>query len=103
MGQGEIWVEKVKIKTSRLNNIEDLKAEHTPVALILDYIQNVSSDEDTLKELLAEFQDIQHALPYELRNSEEGFDFTDTDVIKKRIQDVEDLILYYLTEMEVEA
>ena len=41
VGHGEIWVEKVKIKTSRLNNIEDLKAQHTPVAIILDYIQNV--------------------------------------------------------------
>lgn len=103
VGLGEIWVEKVKIKTSRLNNIDDLKAEHTPVAIILDYIQNVTSDEETLKELLAEFHDIQHALPFELRNSEEGFDFTDTELIKKRIQDIEDLILYYLTEMEVEG
>lgn len=103
VGQGDIWVEKVKIKTSRLNNIDDLKSEHTPVAIILDYIQNVASDEGILKELLAEFQDIQHALPYELRNGDEGFDFNDTDVIKKRIQDVEDLILYYLTEIGVEA
>ena len=103
VGHGDIWVEKVKIKTSRLNNIDDLKSEHTPVAIILDYIQNVASDEGILKELLAEFQDIQHALPYELRNGDEGFDFNDTDVIKKRIQDVEDLILYYLTEIGVEA
>ena len=103
VGLGDIWVEKVKIKTTRINNIEELKAEHTPVAVILDYIQHVASDEETLKELLAEFQDIQHALPYELRNGEEGFDFTDTDVLKKRIEDVEDLILYYLTEMEVEG
>ena len=103
VGLGDIWIEKVKIKTSRLHNIEELKAEHTPVAIILDYIQNVASDEDTLQELLAEFKDIQQALPYELRNGEDGFDFNETDVIKKRIQDVEDLILYYLTEIEVKA
>lgn len=103
VGRGDIWVEKVKIATLRLNNVDELKTQHTPVAIILDYIQDVATDDDTLKELLSEFQDIQHALPYELRNNEEGFDFNNTEVIKKRIQDVEDLILYYLTEMEVEA
>ena len=103
VGLGDIWIEKVKMETSRINDVEELKTQHTPVAMILDYIQEVATDEDTLQELLSEFQDLHHALPYESRNSEEGFDFNDTELIKTRIQDVEELILYYLTEMEVEA
>lgn len=103
VGLGDIWIEKVKIVTSRLINVEELKAEHTPVAFILDYIKDVALDDETLKELLSEFQDIQQALPYELRNSGAEDDFNDSDMIKKRLGHVEDLILYYLTKAEVEA
>lgn len=103
VGLGDVWVEKVKIETSRMINIEELKEQHTPIAAILDFIKVVGIDEDILNELLEEFQDIQQALPFEMRNGEEGFNFNDTDVIKKRLTDVEDLILYFLTKTEVNA
>lgn len=103
VGLGDVWVEKVKIETSRMINIEELKEQHTPIAVILDFIKDVGMDEEMLKELLLEFQDIQQALPFELRIGEDGFNFNETDVIKKRLSDVEDLILYYLTKTEVKA
>ncbi|WP_102349134.1 metallophosphoesterase family protein [Bacillus sp. Marseille-P3661] len=103
VGAGDIWVEKVKIETSRFINIDELKAQHTPVAVILDYIKTVSEDDVTLSELLSEFQDIQTVLPYELRQGEDGLDLSDVEFIKMRINEVEDLILYYLTKTEVEV
>lgn len=101
VGMGDIWVEKVKIETSHFINIEELKTQHTPIAAILDYINNLEDDEEIIKELLAEFEDIQQALPYELKA--ENYDFTNTNAIKNRLADVEDLILYYLTKSGVEA
>jgi DNA repair protein SbcD/Mre11 len=103
VGLGDVWVEKVKIETSRMINIEELKEQHTPIAVILDFIKDVGNDDDRLRELLIEFQDIHQALPFEIRNGEEGINFNDTDIIKKRLTDVEDLILYYLTKTEVNA
>jgi DNA repair protein SbcD/Mre11 len=103
VGLGDVWVEKVKIETARKINIEELKEQHTPIAVILDFIKDVGLDEDMLKELLIEFQDIQQALPFEMRNGEDGFNFNETDIIKKRLTDVEDLILYFLTKTEVNA
>jgi DNA repair exonuclease SbcCD nuclease subunit len=103
VGLGDVWVEKVKIETSRMINIEELKEQHTPIAVILDFIKDVGNDDDRLSELLIEFQDIHQALPFEIRNGEEGINFNDTDIIKKRLTDVEDLILYYLTKTEVNA
>lgn len=100
---GDVWVEKVKIETTRMINIEELKEQHTPIAVILDFIKDVGMDEDMLRELLIEFQDIQQSLPFEMRNGEEGFNFNNTDVIKNRLTDVEDLILYFLTKTEVNA
>jgi DNA repair protein SbcD/Mre11 len=103
VGLGDVWVEKVKIETTRMINIDELKEQHTPIAVILDFIKDVGMDEDMLRELLIEFQDIQQSLPFEMRNGEEGFNFNNTDVIKKRLTDVEDLILYFLTKTEVNA
>jgi DNA repair protein SbcD/Mre11 len=100
VGLGDIWVEKVKIETSRKLNINELKEQHTPIGIILDFIKESANNEDLQKSLLAEFQDLQLSLPYELRNGE-GFDFNDPDFIQSRLQDVEDLILYYLTRSEV--
>ena len=103
VGNGDIWIEKVKIETSRQNNLEDLLSQNTPIATILEFIHQSGQDEEILQELVAQFQDIQHALPFEIRNGDDGFDFSDAQFIKERFQNVEDLILYYLSETEVEA
>ena len=103
VGNGDIWIEKVKIETTRQNNLEDLLSQNTPIATILEFIHQSGQDEETLQELVAQFQDIQHALPFEIRNGDDGFDFSDAHFIKERLQNVEDLILYYLSETEVEA
>jgi DNA repair protein SbcD/Mre11 len=103
IGLGDIWVEKVKIETTRLLDIEELKMQNTPLAIILEFINDATNDEELLKDLLSEFQDIQHVLPYELRNGEEGFDFDNSENFTKRFKNVEDLILYYLTRTGVEA
>jgi DNA repair protein SbcD/Mre11 len=103
VGLGDIWVEKVKVETSRKVSLAEFGEQNMPVSIILDFINELGNDEDTLKELLMEFQDLQQSLPYELRNGEDGFDFNDPLLLKKRLQDVEDLILYYLTKTEVEA
>ncbi|QOR65911.1 DNA repair exonuclease [Cytobacillus suaedae] len=103
VGLGDIWVEKVRIETTRSINIDELKTQNTPLAVILEFIKEARNNESMLEDLLSEFQDIGQTLPYELRNSEEGFNFNDSDNIKMRIEDVEDLILYYLTKTGVEV
>ncbi|GAE91097.1 DNA repair exonuclease family protein YhaO [Gracilibacillus boraciitolerans JCM 21714] len=93
---GNVWVEKVKIKTTRLIGIDHLQEQHTPVATILSFLESVKEDEDTLELLLDEFKDIQNALPYELKNGEDGFDFTESETIKARLKEVENLILHHI-------
>ncbi|CQR47162.1 putative metallophosphoesterase YhaO [Paraliobacillus sp. PM-2] len=97
---GDVWVEKVKFHTTRLIDLDQLKEQHTPVATILEFLENVKEDEETLQLLLEEFKDIHHALPYELKRGEDGFHFTDPLSIKDRLQEVEDLILYHFQTKE---
>ncbi|WP_106498397.1 metallophosphoesterase family protein [Lentibacillus sp. Marseille-P4043] len=93
---GDIWIEKVKIKTTRLLNMDELQEQHTPIATILEFLENVKYDDDALQLLLEELTDIHNALPYELKNGEDALDFSDTSTVKDRLKEVEDLILYHI-------
>ncbi|WP_332692969.1 metallophosphoesterase family protein [Halalkalibacter lacteus] len=97
VGYGEVWIEKIKFETRRQIDLDELKEQHTPVASILEFLDTVTGEEDTLELLLEEFKDLQNSLPHELKSGEEGFDFTDTTLMKSRLDEVEDLILHYLT------
>lgn len=103
IGFGDIWIEKVKIRTTGKLQMEEMKTQNTPVAAILDFIDEASRDSCILEELLEEFSDIQKALPPELKQGEEAFDFTNAGALKKRIKEAEDLILYYLSVTGVEG
>lgn len=97
---GDVWVEKIKFNTTRLVDLDQLKEQHTPVATILEFLENVKEDEETLQLLLEEFKDIYHALPYEVKHGEDGFHFSDSSALKDRLQEVEDLILYHFQTKE---
>ncbi len=104
VGYGDIWIEKVKIETTRKIDIEEWKEKSTPIASILEYMEELSKDEETFELLLQEFKDLGSALPYELKNGEDAFDFTDPTILTKRLKEVEELILHYLTtQSEVET
>ncbi|GER68315.1 metallophosphoesterase [Weizmannia acidilactici] len=102
-GFGEIWVEKVKIETAGLNDSGAFISEQSPVGMILKFMREAAEDEEMLQSLLDEFRDIRQAIPHELKEGEDGFDFSDPGLIKKRLKDVEDFILYSLMETGVGA
>lgn len=97
VGYGEVWVEKVKINTSSKLDINELMETSTPIASILQYVEQLSSDPETFALLLNEFKDLQISLPLELKMGEEGFDFSDPTILTNRLKEAEDLILHYLT------
>jgi DNA repair exonuclease SbcCD nuclease subunit len=97
VGYGDIWIEKVKIQTSRKIDIAELKEKSTPIASILDYIEQLGEDPEIFTLLLNEFSELQKALPTDLKNGEDAFDFSDQTILTNRLKEVEDLILHYLT------
>jgi DNA repair protein SbcD/Mre11 len=101
LGNGDIWIEKVKLETRKQVNLDELKEQNTPLANILDYLQILNGDDEALASLLEEFRDLQNALPPEIKQSERGFNFNDSGLVKTRVQEVEDLIIHYLTKQEV--
>ncbi|KQL54265.1 metallophosphoesterase [Heyndrickxia shackletonii] len=97
VGYGDIWIEKVKIETTRKMDIEELREKSSPIASILDYIEGLSQNEEIFELLLQEFKDLQSALPNELKSGEDAFDFSNPTILTNRLKEVEELILHYLT------
>jgi DNA repair protein SbcD/Mre11 len=97
VGSGDVWIEKVKIETSRKIDINELMEKSTPIASILEFIEQIQNDPESVQLLLAEFKDLQTVLPHELKTGDDAFDFTNPVIIADRIKEVEDLILHYLT------
>lgn len=93
---GDVWVEKVKVMTSRLIHIDELKESNSPIASILEFLEDLRDDEETVQLLFQEIADLDKALPHELKNREDGLDFSDPEAMKSRLQEVEDLILHYI-------
>lgn len=103
VGGGDIWVEKVRMETSQTINLNQLMKQDTPVAAILSYIEQASADERTMRQLLDSFQDLKRVLPYELKKDQGDFPFDSTELLKARLPEVEDRILYYLSHPEMRA
>lgn len=103
VGNGDIWIEKVKIETRRSVNIDELREKNTPLASILDYLKMFQEDDEAVAALLEEFRDLQNALPHELKQTDRGLDFNDHALVKNRFEEVENLILLYLTKQEVSS
>ena len=53
-GFGDVWLEKVKFQTSRTVSLEDIFGEDTPIAGLLQSIQQLELDGDTLLGLVPE-------------------------------------------------
>ncbi|MCB6949663.1 hypothetical protein LIZ84_17835, partial [Roseburia faecis] len=62
-GFGEIWVEKVKIKTTGLNDADAFSDEQSPIGTVLKFIRSTAENEEMLEALLDEFSDIRQAIP----------------------------------------
>ena len=92
-GLGEIWVEKVSLRTHALNpsTIQD----EGPLEELSNFLRNLPQDDDSLQALTAEFRYLKNALPLEARHSErgEGIDPNNPDTVKHLLSGVEELLM----------
>ena len=66
VGLGDIWLEKVKILTSRRTSLEELVGEDTPLAGLLQAIAGLDFGGDALTTLVPDLANLKTKLPAEL-------------------------------------
>ncbi|WP_026689693.1 metallophosphoesterase family protein [Alteribacter aurantiacus] len=96
-GFGDVWIEKVKIDTKRVIDVDELKEQYTPINSILRFLDELAEDEEALQSLMSELKDIQKVLPHELKGKSAELDFSSSTIITERLDDIEDLILHQLS------
>jgi DNA repair protein SbcD/Mre11 len=70
---GNVWLERVRFKTSRRVSLEEILGEDTPIAGLIESIQKLELDGERLTELVPELATLKAKLPTEIYGSEDPF------------------------------
>ncbi len=90
VGQGDIWIEKLKIKTSTPRTLSEGEGAN-PLTGMLEWLDELSYEE-LLQEIRVEFQSLHNALPMDLKRGEEQVIPDSEDVLKEKLQSIKDVI-----------
>jgi len=92
-GFGDVWLEKVKFQTSRKVSLEGIFGEDTPIAGLLQSIQQLELDGDTLLGLVPELSALKSKLPAEIHSGDEPFLDPSPDKISELRTEVQELLI----------
>ena len=92
-GLGNLWLEKVKFQTNRKVSLEEIFGEDTPIAGLLQSIQHLELDGDTLLGLVPELSVLKSKLPAEIHSGDEPFLDPSPDKIAELRTDMQELLI----------
>ncbi len=98
-GFGEVWVEKIKIQTRMMGDLEKVAGQYHPISSLLQFIRGLSTDRETLEGLLSELESLKNILPPEFYD-DENLNLGDEQLVLQLIPDVEEMILTRLLSKE---
>lgn len=90
IGNGDIWIEKIKLKTNALSHLSE-EANANPVTGMLEWLDDLSYEE-MLHEIREEFQSLQNVLPMDLKRGEEPVIPDTEQTLKEKVQTAKDII-----------
>ncbi len=93
VGYGNVWLEKVKFKTTRKVSLDDTLDEDTPIAGLLRSIQHLELDGDTLLGLVPELSALKTKLPIEIFSGDDRFLDQSPDKIAELRIEVQELLI----------
>ena len=92
-GFGDVWLEKVKFQTSRKVSLVEIFGEDTPIAGLLQSIQHLELDGDTIFGLVPELSALKSKLPAEIDSGDEPFLDPSPDKIAELRTEVQELLI----------
>jgi DNA repair exonuclease SbcCD nuclease subunit len=92
-GEGAVWIEKVKLRTRRLDEGHDPFQEDDALGSLLRSIRDLETDAGELAELAEGFADLRRKLPAELFEDGEALDPLDPEQLRGVLPEVKDLLL----------
>jgi DNA repair exonuclease SbcCD nuclease subunit len=92
ISNGDIWIEKVNIKTAAQIDLEEMRNRDDAIGKLLRSINNLSIDQDALSNMMDEFSDLKRKLPVELKQGEDPINLDDPEKLKEIIADVKQIL-----------
>lgn len=90
---GEVWLEKVKFQTKRTVSLDEIAEADTALTGLLQSIQELKFDSDTLSTLMPELTNLQSKLPAEINDGEEPFLAPSPETVAELRTEVQDLLI----------
>lgn len=90
---GDLWLEKVKFKTSRKATLEEIFGGDTPITGLLQSIENLELDGDSLLGLVPELSALKRKLPAEIYSGDEPFLDSSPNKIAELRAEVQELLI----------
>jgi DNA repair exonuclease SbcCD nuclease subunit len=90
---GDLWLEKVQFKTTRKIRLEDLIGEDTPIAGLIESIQELEFDGEDLAELVPELATLKIKLPAELTRGDDPFLDPSPDKMAELRTEVQEMLI----------
>lgn len=92
VGGGRVWVEKVKFQTGPEQELDIESLADGPVGELMQYLTELSEDDEQLRELSAELDPLQQLLPDELKQGAEKLLLTAPDRLREVLKELGPLL-----------
>jgi len=101
-GLGDVWLEKVKFRTSRKTSLEEIVGEDTPLSGLLQAVESLKFGDDVLTILVPELANLKTKLPAELLDADSILDISPEELTELR-EEVKELLIAKLIQHGGEA
>lgn len=102
VGLGDIWLEKVLFQTNRKVSLIEVAGKNTPIAGLLQSIDSLELDGDSLLEFVPELAVLKSKLPPDIHSIDEPFLDTSSNQITELHTEVQELLIAKLLQYESE-
>ncbi len=89
----KIWVEKILFETQTIADLDEMLVRDDAFGSLLRGIQDLSTSEELLSDIVAEFSDLHHKLPIEVREGEDAIDLAALMTFSRVIGEVKELLI----------
>ncbi len=90
---GEVWLEKIAVRSRTMEDLEQLAKIDDPRGALLRKLRVIEHDEALLKNLATELDEIASKLPVEYRQHMASFKVDDLNVVKRIVSEMADYLL----------
>lgn len=90
---GDVWLEKVKFKTTREVNLEELIGEDTPIAGLIESIQYLELDNEDPTLSLPELAILKSKLPAEIQTGDDPLWDTSPEKMKELSTEIQEMLI----------